>query len=390
MTSPFHRLQFLKDSLESRKQNGQFRELIPIESAETSRIQVNEKSYINLSSNDYLGLRVHPEMISCSKYFTDRYGTGSGASRLITGTGEYHHKLESELAIWLEVESVLVFNSGYQLNSTLIASIADRDTVVYSDRLNHNSLVQGIVASRATLRRYKHLDYVHLESMLHKDAGTNRKIIVTESVFSMDGDVVDLGVLSDLAEAHNAILIVDEAHAIGVLGPGGKGVGHTNKRIDIRIGTFGKAFGSFGAYVAGSSELISYLINHCGGFIYTTALPPAVIGATHCALDLLKEMDSEREYLIELSSWFRNELDKLGFNTFGSASHIVPVYVGDEFRAIYLSEYMKEQGYWVNAIRPPTVEPGTSRLRFTLSTLHTKEDLTGCIEIIQKGVSSKP
>lgn len=390
MTSPFHRLQFIQDSLESRKQNGQFRELIPIQDADVSRIQVDEKVYVNLSSNDYMGLRVHPEMISCSKYFIDIFGTGSGASRLITGTGEYHHQLEKELAHWLEVESVLVFNSGYQLNSTLISSIADRDTLIYSDRLNHNSLVQGIVASRATLRRYKHLDYAHLESLLQKDAGINRKVIVTESVFSMDGDVADLDTLSKIAEAHNAILIVDEAHAIGVMGPAGKGIGHTNKRIDIRIGTFGKAFGSFGAYVAGSSELISYLINHCGGFIYTTALPPAVIGATQCALDLLKEMDSERMYLLELSAWFRDELNKLGFNTFGSASHIVPVFVGDEFKALKLSQTLKEGGYWVNAIRPPTVESGTSRLRFTLNKHHTKEDLTGCIEIIQKSVSSEP
>lgn len=390
MTSPFHRFHFIKDSLESRKQNGQFRELVPIQSEDSSRIQVDGKSYINLSSNDYLGLRSHPEMISCSKYFTDKYGTGSGASRLITGTGEYHNQLEKDLANWLEVESVLLFNSGYQLNSTLLASIADRDTVIYSDRLNHNSLVQGIVASRAILRRYKHLDYAHLESLLQKDAGINRKIIVTESVFSMDGDVADLDALSRLAEAHNAILIVDEAHAIGVMGPAGKGIGYTNQRIDIRIGTFGKAFGSFGAYVGGSSELINYLINHCGGFIYTTALPPSVIGATQCALDLLKDMDSERNYLVELSSWFRNDLNKLGFNTFGSSSHIVPIYVGDEFKALRLSESLKKQGYWVNAIRPPTVESGTSRLRFTLSTHHSKEDLSGCIEIIQKSVSSEP
>lgn len=390
MISPFHRFQFIKDSLESRQQNGQFRELTPIHNSDSFRIQVGETSYINLSSNDYLGLRNHPEMISCSKYFVDKYGTGSGASRLITGTGEYHQKLEEELATWLKVESVLLFNSGYQLNSTLIPSIADRDTIIYSDRLNHNSLVQGIIASRATFRRYKHLDYSHLESLLQKDTDTYRKVIVTESVFSMDGDIANLDILSKLADTYNAILIVDEAHAIGVLGPKGRGIGHTNERIDIRIGTFGKAFGSFGAYVAGSSEIISYLINHCGGFIYTTALPPAVIGATHCALDLLKEMDSEREYLIELSSWFRNELNKEGYNTFGSASHIVPVYVGDEFKALRLSESLKEQGYWVNAIRPPTVEPGTSRLRFTLSTYHTKEDLSGCIEIIQKSVSSEP
>lgn len=337
-----------------------------------------------------MGLRGHPETISCSKCYVDKFGTGSGASRLITGSGEYHEKLEKDLAKWLEVESVLLFNSGYQLNSTLISTLSDRDTLIYFDRLNHNSLVQGIVASRATLRRYKHLDYSHLESLLRKDSGTNRKIIITESVFSMDGDIADLDALSELAQVYNAILIVDEAHAIGVLGPAGKGVGHTNQRIDIRIGTFGKAFGSFGAYIAGSSELISYMINHCGGFIYTTALPPSVIGATQCALDLLKEMDSERNYLIELSSWFRNELNKRGFTTFGSASHIVPIYVGDEFKALRLSGSLKKQGYWVNAIRPPTVEPGTSRLRFTLNSHHTKVDLSGCIEIIQKSVSSEP
>lgn len=384
------RFRFIYDSLESRKQNGRFRELVPIKNLEQSRIQVDGKSYINLSSNDYLGLGSHPEIISCAKYFIDKYGTGSGASRLITGSGEYHHELEKELALWLGTESVLLFNSGYQLNSTLLPALADRDSVIYSDRFNHNSLLQGVIASRATLRRYKHLDNAHLESLLEKDSGLDRKIIVTESVFSMDGDVADLDVLSELAEKYNAILIVDEAHAIGVMGPEGRGLGCNYERIDIRIGTFGKAFGSFGAYVAGSDELTSYLTNFCAGFIYTTALPPSVIGATQCALDIIKGMESERDYLKELSFWFRKELDHNGFNTFGSASHIIPVLIGDEFKALSVSKTLKDHGYWVNAIRPPTVELGTSRLRFTLNTNHKKEDLAGCIEIIQKSVSSEP
>ncbi len=390
MTSSNHRFHFIRDSLESRKQSGRFRELIPVQHTENSTIQVNGNTYINLSSNDYLGLSSHPEVISCSKYYLDKFGPGSGASRLITGSGDYHKQLEQDLANWLGTESALLFNSGYQLNSSLIPAIADRDTVIYSDRLNHNSLVRGIVASRATMRRYKHLDYTHLESLLEKDTHKTRKVIVSESVFSMDGDIADLEVLSQLANTYNAILVVDEAHAIGILGPGGKGIGHTFDRIDIRIGTFGKAFGSFGAYVAGSNDLISYLINYCGGFIYTTALPPSVVGSTQCALDLIKGMDSERKTLIQLSQWFRDELNKSGFHTFGSASHIVPVHVGDEFKALHLSESLKDYGYWVNAIRPPTVEPGTSRLRFTLNIHHTREDLSGCIEIIQKSVSSEP
>jgi 8-amino-7-oxononanoate synthase len=376
--------------LESRRKSGRLRELNSVESEQEAHIVVDGKRYINLSSNDYLGLTSHPEVVSCTKYYLDKYGSGSGASRLITGSREYHKQLESELSNWLGVESTLLFNSGYQLNSTLLSALADRDSIIYSDRLNHNSIVQGIIASRAVHRRYKHLDYAHLELLLRKDDQKTRKIIITESVFSMDGDVADIVSIAALAEEFDAILVVDEAHAVGVMGHEGKGIGHGIDRIDLRIGTFGKAFGSFGAYVAGSSELINYLINFCGGFIYTTALPPAVIGATQCALDLIKTMDAERQKLQELSYWFRSQLSVRSLHTFGSTSHIVPVFIGDEFKTLELSDTLKSHGFWVNAIRPPTVESGTSRLRFTLNVHHTMVDLSGCIEIIQKSVSSEP
>lgn len=388
MTSSMHRLQFIRDSLESRKKLGRFRELVSVQGTSESMIKVEGRSYLNLSSNDYLGLGGHPEVVNHVKYFTEKYGSGSGASRLITGSGEYHRQLETALADWLGTESALVFNSGYQLNSSILPTLADRSTVIYSDRFNHHSLIQGIVASRAKMRRYNHLDYTQLASLLHQDSALARKIIVTESLFSMDGDMADLDALSELADKYNAILVVDEAHAIGVVGPGGRGIGYTHERIDIRIGTFGKAFGSFGAYVAGSSELVSYLINQCGGFVYTTALPPSVVGATYAGLGLIKGMQTERDYLAELSNWFRGELNQKGFSTFGSTSHIVPVFIGNEFLALKLSETLKEQGYWVNAIRPPTVEVGTSRLRFSLNAQLSKAHLSESVEIMQKTVSS--
>lgn len=390
MTRANNRFQFINDSLKGRLDSGRLRTLVPVEHTIGSRVNRDSKSYINFSSNDYLGLTGSAEVRSGVRSYVDLYGSGSGASRLITGTGNYHEQFEQDLAAWLDVESVLLFNSGYQLNSSIIPALADRGTFIYSDRLNHHSLVQGVTASRATLRRYKHLDYDHLYKYLAEDKPDTRKIIVSESVFSMDGDQADIHKLAALADEFDAILIIDEAHAIGVMGEQGKGIGRGIERVDISIGTFGKAFGSFGAYVATSKQITDYLVNFCGGFIYTTALPPAVIGATHAALNRIKSMDNERKQLVEMSDWFRAQLKSAGFDTFGSTSHIVPVLIGDEHTSIQISETLKENGYWVNAIRPPTVEVGTSRLRFTLNIHHRREDLSGCIEIIQKSVSSNP
>jgi 8-amino-7-oxononanoate synthase len=383
------RFAFISEALKKQATMGRHRSLSQLGNSDGVYVTKGTDRFINLSSNDYLGLSQHPDLISESNKWTLKYGTGSGSSRLVTGSREYHSLLEQRLGSWLSRESVLSFNSGYQLNSTLLPSLADRETVFYFDRLNHNSLVQGALGSKATLKRYRHLDYDHLTDLLDADAQISRKIIVTESLFSMDGDIADLRILSSIAETHNAILIVDDAHAVGVMGEQGKGLTYGYDRIDIVIGTFGKAIGSFGAFAASSSVIHDYLINFCGGFIYTTALPPGIMGATYVGVGLVMGMDIQRNYLQQMGDWFRAELQAVGLSTLGSTSHIIPILIGNELDTLRIAERLRNNGYWVSAIRPPTVQPGTSRIRITLNTLLRQEHLSECVEIIQKGVSSK-
>jgi 8-amino-7-oxononanoate synthase len=383
------RFAFISEALKKQTMMGRYRSLSELGTSDGVYVTKGTDRFINLSSNDYLGLSQHPDMISESNKWTLKYGTGSGSSRLVTGSREYHSLLEHRLGSWLNRESVLSFNSGYQLNSTLLPSLSDKETVLYFDRLNHNSLVQGALGSKATLKRYRHLDYDHLTELLDADAHISRKIIVTESLFSMDGDVADLLKLSQIAEAYNAILIVDDAHAVGVMGEQGKGLTYGYDRIDIVLGTFGKAIGSFGAFVATSSVIHDYLINFCGGFIYTTALPPGVIGATYVGVGLVKDMGIQRSYLQQMGDWFRAELQAVGLSTLGSTTHIIPILIGDERDTLRIAERLRNNGYWVSAIRPPTIQPGTSRIRITLNTMLRQEHLSECVEIIQKGVSSE-
>lgn len=354
-------LSFISSELEERRRRSRLRELA-VPSAEL----------ISFCSNDYLGLSRHPDLIAASRSAVDAFGTGSGASRLVSGTMEVHQTLERELATFTGRESALLFNSGFQMNTTLLAALADRSSIVYMDRLNHNSLYQGAMLSRATVRRYAHLDMAHLERLLDGDAGTDaRKFIVSESVFSMDGDVAPIDALIDLAERHDAVLIVDEAHSLGLEGKEGRGLCYGKPGVDILLGTFGKAFGSFGAFAACESPVRDYLVNTCAGFIYTTALPPSVAAATLEAVRRMPGFEAERRHLRVLSSLLRSGLDELGIDTRGSRSAIVPAVVGSDAAALAASAHLASAGFLVQAIRPPTVEEGTARLRFTLSASHT-------------------
>jgi 8-amino-7-oxononanoate synthase len=383
-------LSYIESALHGRHQDGKYRSLYDIESIELPFVTVNGTKLLNLCSNDYLALSNHHRIIELSGEYLKKYGAGSRASRLVSGTHNFHTKVEESLAVWLKRETALVFNSGFQLNSSLIAAIAKKTTHLYFDKRNHNSLVTGALSSDAKLFRYRHLDYAHLDQLLEENASAAAdNIIVSESVFSMDGDVASINELTKLAKKYNAILIVDEAHAIGVSGKNGRGLCYENEDVDIIIGTFGKSFGSFGAFIACNSELREYLINFCNGFIYTTALPPSVIGSIAAALELMPHLDDQRKYLLDLSSWFRGELSKHSFDISGSESHIIPIVTGNERSAVQLAELLKREGYLGMAIRPPTVEPGRSRIRLTMNSLITRDHLNGFIEVIQNYVSSK-
>lgn len=378
---------FIANELGSREASGRLRKLHKLEPAGENDVISDRVRLQNLCSNDYLGLSKHPDVIEAASEATKKYGAGSTSSRLVSGSYSVHHELEDSLARWLEREEVLVFNSGFQMNVGIIAAIADKDTQLYYDKKNHNSLLQGALLSKAKLHRYRHADYRHLNELLERHSSeTKKNIIITESVFSMDGDTSDLTELSDLADKFGAMLIVDEAHAIGVCGNGGRGYTFGIDRVDMVLGTFGKAFGSFGAFTACSREMKDYLINVCSAFIYTTALPPGLISATQKSLNLMDTFGEDRAKLQELSAWFRSELAASGFDTGGSTSHIIPVILGEEEKALKISDLLQKGGFLVQPIRPPTVESGKSRLRFTLNRHVSKNALMSVLQILRENV----
>jgi 8-amino-7-oxononanoate synthase len=384
------KLSHIESALKNRHEDGKFRSLYDVESIEPPYVVVTGKKLLNLCSNDYLSLSNHPELINTSGKFLEKYGTGSKASRLVSGTHHYHSEVEKALSDWLKRESVLLFNSGFQLNSTLIPAISRKSTILYYDKRNHNSLVTGALGSEAKLLRYRHLDYGHLEELLKKNAkNASENIIVSESVFSMDGDIADIEALCRLAKKYDATLIIDEAHAIGVMGENGRGLCYDNEDVDMVIGTFGKAFGSFGAFVACNQTMREFLINFCSGFIYSTSLPPSVVGSILAALKVLPGLQDDRNFVNNLGSWLRNQLAGLSVDTSGSNSHIIPIVTGSEQSALELSDLLRDEGYLAMAIRPPTVEPGRSRIRITLNSSISKEHLNRFLEVIQKYVSSK-
>ena len=378
---------------EQRKADHQFRSLMASEILPHGRARRDGKDYINFASNDYLGLSQHPQLIARARECAEKFGTGSTASRLITGNHPLYEKIEAKLAKGKGTEAALVMSSGYQSNVMVLAALADSSVIgksvtILADRLSHNSLLQGGLLASATgdtkLARFHHNDYAHLETLLQQQAEKNTQcIIVTESVFGMDGDCADLGVLSVLAEKFGAMLYVDEAHATGLYGADGFGLCANHKsRIDIAMGTFGKALGSFGAYIACSHAVRDYLVQRCGGLIYSTALPPAVLATIDAALDLLPTLDNERAFLVAQSSRLRQALQQQGWNCGNSTTHIIPIILGHEEAATELAEKLKQNGILVPAIRPPTVPRGTSRLRISLSAAHSKADINQLLSAI--------
>ncbi len=367
---------FIDETLAERRKTGQLRSLkgmIPLPGA---RVMVEGRVLDNFSSNDYLGLSMHPLLRERALEYLDRYGAGATASRLICGTMDCCLALESKLAALKGTETALIFNSGYQANISLLPALADRRSLILSDNLNHNSLIKGAMLSRCRVIPFRHNDPDHLKRLLeeNRDKDYSRLIIVTESVFSMDGDCADLGAICELAEDFGAWSMVDEAHATGVMGRRGMGLACGGK-VDLAMGTFGKAGGSFGAYAACSKKLRDYLINCCSGFIYTTALPPAVLGAIDAALDLIPGLDEERARLRFHGDRLRRALNEGGFNTGKSSTQIIPIILGDEARTVNLSGKLAENGILASAIRPPTVPQGVSRIRLSLSAAHTLDQL---------------
>ena len=369
---------FIDKALSRRRAEHRLRILQPLEPASDGvTIQRDGRTLINFSSNDYLGLSKHPKLIERAATFGERYGTGSAASRLITGTYSIHHRLEQKLASIFGREAALVFNSGFQANSSIIGAITDRNSLILADKRSHNSLLQGSLLSRAAFQRFDHNDLTHLETLLKRAEAESysRILIVSETIFSMDGDRCDLDGLVHLAERYGAMLFVDDAHAVGVWGPKGRGLACDHERVDLTLGTFGKALGAFGAFVTCSQQMRDYLVNFCPGFIYTTAPPPPVIGAIDAALDLVPELEETRDRYHRTLLNVKKALTEMGFNIGTFSSQIIPVIIGGEQKTVELSEFLEEQGILATAIRPPTVSEKGSRLRLTLTSGHTDEHI---------------
>ena len=377
---------FIDSALAERKENEQLRALQPLvpDPRDPAVVYKDGRRMLSFCSNDYLGLSRHPKLRERAARYAYSHGAGATGSRLVCGTYDIHARVEEKLARLYEREAALLFNSGFQANSTLLAALADRGSLVLADKLTHNSLLQGALLSRATFRRYRHRDLTELERRLRDAVGRYERIlIVTESVFSMDGDRSDVDRLVALAQAHEAFLIIDDAHAVGVWGERGLGLTAHQGGVDLVIGTFGKAYGSFGAFALCAKSVRDYLINFCPGLIYTTALPPTVIGTIEAALELVPDLEGERDYLHRLCDQVRARLNGMGFDTHTSSTQIIPIMLGDEKRALSLSQWLEQNAILATAIRPPTVEAGKSRIRIALSSHHTPEHIEYCLRILR-------
>ena len=376
MTDPLN--QQLTPALNERREAALYRTRRIAETAQQPEMRIDGRNLLAFCSNDYLGLASHPEVVQAMQQGAADWGAGSGAAHLITGHSAAHHALEEELAEFTGRPRALLFSTGYMANLGLVAALLGRNDRLFEDRLNHASLLDAGLLSRARMQRYPHADTATLASQL-EDAGSGRKLIVTDGVFSMDGDLAPLPELARLAQQHDAWLMVDDAHGLGVLGKEGRGsldhFGLGQEQVPILMGTLGKGLGTFGAFVAGSEALIETLIQQARSYVYTTAPPPAVAEATRASLRIARQESWRRERLLQLVSRFREGATALGLPLMDAETPIQPVLAGSARQALAWSGQLEEQGILVSAIRPPTVPEGSARLRITFSANHTERHL---------------
>lgn len=354
------------------------RRVRPLAETVGTHVQLEGRRLLQCCSNDYLGLALHPAVTRAAAEAAQAHGAGAGSARLVAGTSTLHAALEDDLARLKGTEAALVFSSGYHVNAGLLPALAADGDLILSDALNHASLIDGCRLSRAAVRVYRHADVGHLEELLRNSEHFRHRFIVTESVFAMDGDLAPLAEIVATARRHDAWTVVDEAHATGVFGPTGGGLveqlGLTDA-IDVQVGTLSKALGSLGGFVAGSRELVDWLLNAARTFVYTTATPPAVVAASRTAIRVLTTEPERRARLWSNAAKLRESLQRVGFRLAAGTSPILPVLVGEAKDAVRLADAVLERGVLVPAIRPPTVQEGTARLRVTLMATHTDADV---------------
>jgi len=383
MTLPFSQLAAGLDDI---ARQGLYRSRRVIASPQGTDLEVDGRHVVNFCSNDYLGLANHPDVVGAFKAGADRYGVGSGSAHLVCGHSAAHHALEEELAAFTGRDRALLFSTGYMANIGVISALLGRSDAVFEDRLNHASLLDGGLMSGARFKRYAHADVADLETKLENAAGN--KLIVTDGVFSMDGDFAPLDELAVAAKNHNAWLMVDDAHGLGVIGEHGGGIiehfGLSQDDVPVLMGTLGKGFGTFGAFVAGSEMLIETLIQKARTYIYTTAMPAAVAEATRASLKFAIAENWRRDKLKNLSERFRLGAEQLGLQVMPSSSAIQPILIGDSQSAVDISNALLDAGFLVSAIRPPTVPQGSARLRVTFSALHQEQHVDRLLDALAK------
>lgn len=383
-----HELGFLKEKIQELKDQGVYRKLPVLEGASGAEVMLNGRQVINLSSNNYLGFANHPRMKAAAVAAVEKYGVGSGAVRTIIGNMDIHEILEQKLAAFKREEAVMVFQSGFNCNAGTIQAITEKGDVIITDELNHASIIDGCRLSRADKVVFKHSDMEDLERILEESKSKyNRMLIITDGVFSMDGDLARLPEIVDLAEKYGAMTYVDDAHGSGVLGENGRGtVDHfkLHGRVDFCIGTLSKAIGVIGGYVAGSKTMQEWLSHRGRPLLFSTSLPPAAVGAIIEAVDILMETTEYTDRLWENARFFKEKMAALGYNTGNSETPITPVIIGDEAQTMAFSRKLLENGLFASAIVFPTVPKGTGRVRCMVTAGHTQEQLSRAVEIFEK------
>jgi glycine C-acetyltransferase len=382
-------LEYLKEQLAELEQAGTALKPRTLEREQRARTRFDGRDVINLASNNYLGLAAHPRLKEAAAKAAMEYGAGSGAVRTIAGTMSLHAELEKRFAEFKSAEAALMFQAGFTANAGTVAAILTKEDVIVSDQLNHASIIDGARLSKAEIKVFPHKDAQRADHLLEESkASGRRQLLITDGVFSMDGDIAPLPDLVEVAEKHGAIMMIDDAHASGVLGPGGKGTvshfGLDPRRVDIQVGTLSKAIGVLGGFIAGPHHLIQWLVNRGRPFLFSTSAPPAVAAACIAALDVIRDEPDRIDRLWSNTGFFKKGLHGLGFDTGASETPITPVIAGEETKAVELSRVLWDEGVFTPAIVYPTVAKGQARVRTIVTADHTEEDLGEALDAFER------
>jgi len=381
----------IDEHLKRLREEDRYRFLRRVESAQEARITLDGEPVLLFCSNNYLGLANHPDLKAAAREAVDRFGCGSGASRLISGNMSLHEELEKRLARFKQYPACILFGSGYAANVGVLSSLMEQGDVIFSDALNHASIIDGCRLSRAEVKVYRHCNTEHLESLIREATGYRKRLIVTDTLFSMDGDLAPLPDLVGLARRHDCMLMLDEAHAVGVMGANGRGAAEhygLDDAADISVGTLGKALGSFGAFAVCRPAIREFLVNHARSLIYSTSLPPPVLAAAAKALEILETEPERRERLAENANRLAQGIRALGFSVPDPVTPIQSVIMGEEAKAMSLCEQLLLRGVYAQGIRPPTVPPETSRIRFSLMATHADEDIRNTLDALASSLAA--